>query len=233
MFKAAALPLGLRLQQIKLGGSGVSRKPTRWFAATSDFRGHSLAFRVTLPWNWRYGVPVSQDDDPWTTWTRRTTPGGWQRLPEVLRAWLFQHLQLADISFLRQAILPWLFCYPLGERNANKETSQVETWTIRLRPARTSSWFTQLPQGRLRGTSHGYSTHERSFLSHLSFIPFRGRFYFGYAPLLAAVEALSALGLTPHLVHKCTFACAVKLAALLVVETSFHEWKSCVLTAIR
>ena len=32
--------------------------------------------------------------------------------------------------------------------------------------------------------------------------PFRGRFYFGYAPLLAAVEALSALGLTPHLVHK-------------------------------
>lgn len=35
------------------------------------------------------------------------------------------------------------------------------------------------PRGRLRGTSHGYSTHEHSFLSHLSFIPFRVDFISG------------------------------------------------------
>ena len=72
MFKAAALPLGLRLQQIKLGGSGVSRKPTRSFPATGDFRDHSLPFRVTLPlrWNRKCSVPVSQGYGPWTTWTR-------------------------------------------------------------------------------------------------------------------------------------------------------------------
>jgi hypothetical protein len=40
--------------------------------------------------------------------------------------------------------------------------------TIRLRPARNLKLVYPTPQGRLRGASHGYSTHERSFLSHLS-----------------------------------------------------------------
>lgn len=80
------------------------------------------------------------------------------------------------------------------------------------------------PRGRLRGTSHGYSTHERSFLSHLSFIPFGVDFISGMHLRIqhdphwstrlryeafdssirrkAAVEALSILGLTPHLIYK-------------------------------
>ena len=92
------------------------------------------------------------------------------------------------------------FLLPPRERNANKETSlklvgatraarvpsvpktgvqkllyhaPIEKSPtqrgIRLGPARTSVGLPN-PQGRLRGTSHGYSTHEHSFLSHLSFI---------------------------------------------------------------
>ena len=65
----------------------------------------------------------------------------------------------------------------------------------------TSSWFTQLP----RAGSAGHPTAIQLMSVH--FIPFivhslSGRFYFGYAPFLAAVEALSILGLTPHLILK-------------------------------
>ena len=67
-----------------------------------------------------YGVPVSQRHERWTTWTRRTTPGGWQRLPEVLRAWVFS---TSSWQIFRSLGKPSClgFSASTQERNANKE----------------------------------------------------------------------------------------------------------------
>ena len=100
------------------------------------------------------------------------------------------HRVALDFSLMRA--ICYYYINPQSEKNL---------LCIRLRPARYLKLVYPTPQGRLRGTSHGYSTHEHSFLSHLSFILhvhrgiaapnsetsmcltwISGRFYFGYAP---------------------------------------------------